>query len=868
MDTCMKIQSSNENNFRAKLKPIVLALNTIVMGAVLSQVPILAQSSYAALADKPAGAGVAVIAVSKVDNAASLSAAAAALKAKGYTVQFAMPKDATAASAIAKIAAQGGYSTVSGSAQEIAASLPNAVAYGDKDAVNIAALLKGQKSDTGGAYDIGGKLTAANGANSDTVLSNTKASMDGLKGSVEEPLKSPVEEALSAGDITLMEQLQLAGVDPLLPVMPFPTKFERAAGRYGQWRSNETLAGRYHAGWDLSTIGRARSPLTWMGVPASARAVTISGGNSLQVTRPNGDAYYYFHLTSPVNRCVDSSFWPSVPGGPGFCGTVGNTGIGIKDIHMHMGYGVSARDQDKRRRQAWLPSPKNARATYTGGLAMKEIKPHADSNPSFQSDITPYLSHDMTVRNDHNSPWLGSTMRQQFNALYGTRLPTGAEDAANFWPGAAYSGDTTKRLSSSLQPVSLTPRWGKYVWTPEQIASARAGTIKGMYSGEYPAGMYMASPGMVASFLLESDGEGFGTLPQLAEPADITKQSAREIIKNVGTLRYGNPLWHEAIIKLSSKALMTDYVAMTASENYMEQQSTLVTQRIETLMAGLIKSRTEPLQGRIEALHEVAAADIIPNVINTKVEQMQYAYGGATGGAGGSVDMSNLPDDVAALTTALFETIAGAESNGDYGAYNTGTAGNKRNMRSCYSTSTNAGCQKIITKTVSQILGSHGLPNTNLGRMFAVGKYQLIGKTMREAVNKGGFAQGRNTIYSPEAQEALVFGYFLKTKRPPVGRFIKGDKKVSLRGAQLSIAQEWASIGVPSGECIDKCRMRSDGYTSYYQDPGVNSASAKKTNVVVAILTKIQAINNGTATAPTPPADGATPPAATPPAAP
>lgn len=864
MDTCMKIQSSNVKKFRAKLKPVIIALNTVVFGTVLSQVPFTAQSSYAALAEKPAGAGVAVIAVrSATDASASdLTKTAAILKSKGYDVRFAIPSDATSAKALTKIASAGGYATVNGSSAQIAASLPNAVAYGDGAATAIATGLQGQKSDSNGAYDINGNLTATNGASSASVLSATQKSVGELKGSVEEPLKSPVEEALSQGDITLMEQLKLAGVDPLLPVMPFPTQFDRAAGRYGQWRSNGTKAGRYHAGWDLSTPykggSRERSALTWMGVPAKATARVISGGNSLQVVRPNGDAYYYFHLTNPVNKCVGKEFWPTVPGGPGFCGTVGNTGKEISDIHMHMGYGVSGREQDKRRRHSWLPSQGKARSTYSGGTPMKGIQPHADAVPAYQSDITPYMSHDMTVKNDYHSPWLGSTMRQQFNTLYGTRLPTGGDDESNNWPGAKFGSDVTKRSSASLKPVSLTPRWGKYEWTPDQIAAARSGTIKGMYSGDYPAGMYMASPGMVASFLKEGDGDAFGSLPQLADAPDITAQSAREIIQNIGTLRYGNSAWHEAMLKLSSKAMMSEYAAMSAAENYIEQQNTLVMQRIETLMAGLIQSRTAPLQGRIEAIAEMATADIIPNVINTKVTEMQYAYSGV-GGPGASIDLANLPDGMDGLVKALFETIAGAESHGDYGAYNTGTSGKRSNIRSCYSST--SGCENLVTKSVGQIFNSHSLPNTNLGRMFAVGKYQLIDVALTDALAAGAFPSGRATIYTPEVQEALVYNFFLKTKRPRLGRFVSGDTSVTAKTALYRIAMEWASIGVPYGEKTKKKRV-SDGTVSYYDEEGVNKANPKRTATVVAIISKMDQVRRGGGGASEP----EEPPAQTPPA--
>ena len=851
----MKMQNGKSRAIKTKFRPLFLAVNTVFTGLVLSQVPMIAQTSYAAQAAKPAGAGVAVIAVTTASTSttADLIKSANALKAKGYEVKFALPSDAASSAAISQAASSGGFGTISGSAQQIAASLPSAVAYGDKAAVNIAAQLQGQKADASGAYDLNGKVTAVANASSASILSNTNNSMAALTGSVADPLLSPVEQAFSDSDILLAKQLELAGVDPTVAVMPFPTQLDRSANRYGQYRSSD----RFHAGWDLTTPGSQKLPLTWMGMASDVRA-TSAGGNSVYVTRLNGDKYYYFHMKSPVGKCIGKSNWPKSVGDPSFCGVVGNTAtkkgsvVDSGDIHLHMGYAVAPRDYDKRRRQTWMPSAGNARSAFSGGQKLSDIGLHSDGvGAAYNSDITPYMSHDMVVKNDYASKWLGSTMRQQFNALYGTRLPTGADSPQNMWPGAKYDRGATKILSSELKPITNVPRWGNYEWTPDQVAAARSGTIKGMYSGAFPDGLYMASPQMIASFLSESDGLGFGTLPTLAESADITAQSPREMIKNISSQRYGNDEWHQAMMKLSSKAMMSEYVAMTAAENFIDQQNSIVYQRIEGLMAGLIQARSASLQGRIEAIQEVAIADIVPDLINTKVEQQEYQYSGGGGGMGGGIDidLSTLPSDVRELTLLLFQALSVGESNGDYNAYNTGTKNGNSTMRSCYSDK--AGCRVPTQMTVGEILTSSRLPSTNLHRIFAVGKYQLITSTLTDAVSRG--AISRSTVFTPEAQDKLIDSYFLSKKVRVLGSFVKGSGGYTVDDAQYAMGKEWAAIGIPSGK-TNKYGTTSSGFLSYYSQAGVNSSHKKTTSLLRGILTKIYAVNNGIAPAPAAPA--------------
>ena len=142
----------------------------------------------------------------------------------------------------------------------------------------------------------------------------------------------------------------------------------------------------------------------------------------------------------------------------------------------------------------------------------------------------------------------------------------------------------------------------------------------------------------------------------------------------------------------------------------------------------------------------------------------------------------------------LFDTISGHE--GGLNSVNMGTAGD-----------TPGGSMSVIGKNLTDmtIAEVHANQHPNGAGFFAVGKYQIIPKTMVGFIGylKKKGINPKTTKFDARIQN--MFGnYTLSTKRPSVGQFISGQKVTQryrdysdMETAQLDLAAEFASIGVP-----------------------------------------------------------------------
>lgn len=135
----------------------------------------------------------------------------------------------------------------------------------------------------------------------------------------------------------------------------------------------------------------------------------------------------------------------------------------------------------------------------------------------------------------------------------------------------------------------------------------------------------------------------------------------------------------------------------------------------------------------------------------------------------------------------LSALISGGE--GGYNSYNRGRAGDANGAQIDFS-----------NLTVGEVMRRQQLHETNPGHrdeLFAVGKYQMVPGTMRETVERLGIDP--NARFTPQLQERMFADYLVDEKRPQVRAFITGDgNPQSLRGAQLALAQEFASVADPS----------------------------------------------------------------------
>jgi len=148
---------------------------------------------------------------------------------------------------------------------------------------------------------------------------------------------------------------------------------------------------------------------------------------------------------------------------------------------------------------------------------------------------------------------------------------------------------------------------------------------------------------------------------------------------------------------------------------------------------------------------------------------------------------------------ALAKNIAKYESTGsagksfgndEYNAYNKGTTGNKI-----------VGATKEIDfskMTISEYFRRSKLPITDPDRLFAVGRYQIIPKTMEGLVKKLKIDPDTTTL-NAETQD-MLFARGLTTSlqgRGAVDNYLKGKPGVTREDAILALAMEFASIGVP-----------------------------------------------------------------------
>lgn len=157
-----------------------------------------------------------------------------------------------------------------------------------------------------------------------------------------------------------------------------------------------------------------------------------------------------------------------------------------------------------------------------------------------------------------------------------------------------------------------------------------------------------------------------------------------------------------------------------------------------------------------------------------------------------------LPNVIGSGLGNLSDTIAKFESKGDYNIYNQG-AGHRYKV----------GRTDFSQMTLDDVLARQNLDKNDPNKLFAIGKYQIIPETLKEAKNKLGLKG--DEMFTPEMQDKIFTDYLMESKRPQLANFIKTGQ--NLEGAALSGAQEWASIGVAS-----------KGDKSYYAGDGINKA--------------------------------------------
>jgi hypothetical protein len=162
-----------------------------------------------------------------------------------------------------------------------------------------------------------------------------------------------------------------------------------------------------------------------------------------------------------------------------------------------------------------------------------------------------------------------------------------------------------------------------------------------------------------------------------------------------------------------------------------------------------------------------------------------------------------------------FEVIAGGE--GGYNSVNQGNAGD-----------TPGGSQELFGKDLTEMTVGEIMDAQASGKVFAVGKYQIIDTTMAEWVNhpKGGVS--RSDKFDETTQEKFKT-YVINIKRPEIGRYLRGESDDVVAAAQ-GIAREFASVGLSrpeAGRGVDQSR---------YAGTGNNAASISSREIQQALI--------------------------------
>lgn len=175
----------------------------------------------------------------------------------------------------------------------------------------------------------------------------------------------------------------------------------------------------------------------------------------------------------------------------------------------------------------------------------------------------------------------------------------------------------------------------------------------------------------------------------------------------------------------------------------------------------------------------------------------------------------------------VFELIASGE--GGYESINRGNAGDSP-----------GGAKRYLGKNLRDMTLTEIMGLQRKGEVFAVGKYQLIDKTMpgfvRYLEEKG--YNPNTTKYSESIQEIFP-EYVVNRKRPTVGKYLRGESGVTEEDAAQSLAREFASVGLSRPEA-----GRGVGQ-SRYAGVGDNRASISPQEVQQALRESREGMKKG-----------------------
>lgn len=237
-------------------------------------------------------------------------------------------------------------------------------------------------------------------------------------------------------------------------------------------------------------------------------------------------------------------------------------------------------------------------------------------------------------------------------------------------------------------------------------------------------------------------------------------------------------------------------------ESMIEEQTMLFGGRNEERSDGIIAKQLSDLDGFLDTLSlGVSKIDTTSNqdgFINTVSKMPKWVIGTLIGIGVVTAAQLGLPESneeagysdtgvkLDPSTTGvdgstLSKLIAGGESGGNYDIYNYKVREGK------YGSKTG----NLQEMTIKQILQEQ-----SAGRMYAVGKYQMIPVTLREGVARLGLSGDEK--FDSAMQERMFKEYLIGSKRPAVRDYITG-KSDNIEAALTALSKEFSSVSTTYG---------------------------------------------------------------------
>lgn len=385
-------------------------------------------------------------------------------------------------------------------------------------------------------------------------------------------------------------------------IFPLTHNMRQGAGRFGENRN-----GRSHGGVDISP--KVSGKPEQMVAINSGKVVYIGGKtNALTIKLDNGDQVAYLH-----NKINNVKVGDKVAKGQPIA-VMGNAGT--TPVHLHLSYGVPKKHAFSHHLQV-----QNVANTYKNSSALKALILHGNNHIQPHLTLTnpaPYLPEDVafifgSANDNAMTPYLGNTMRTQWNALYsevtGITLPT----------------------SSCIQVRSncLTVKQGKkfpkaalingQVGNMDAYATANAAIAQGLADGSIPseyANKDYVSPAEISRYLKPRTIFG-GSAEDVALDVGDFNLSPSQQIEKIGNSRFGNEEWAKNLMQMSMRGMLTEYLNMTTANNYLVKEQFKQKERLEALLAAYTAQRAQRFSGYVDRAYAAAETAKVNAAVST-----------------------------------------------------------------------------------------------------------------------------------------------------------------------------------------------------------------------------------------------------------